>query len=222
MRILETYPALARHSLFEGADWREAERYWNEQTVRLQRFREGDTVYSSETEDLRVGILMDGTARIQTGNAHESILLRTVRAGEIFGIANLYAAEEPFPTRIVAGKTCEILFVDGDSFRAFVENDRAVLRNYLALQSRKIVYLNRKIAIFTAGSAEKKLAVFLVDYESDGIFTPPCSMSRLSDMLGMGRASLYRAMERLEEQGLIERRDKLIFIQNKDALLRLL
>lgn len=220
MKILEIIPELTRHRLFLGVDLQNAAPYWNEQTMSLSSFEDGETAYSSECDRVRVGILLAGCAQIYTGVLGEATLLRTLQVGELFGIANLYAEEEAFPTQIIAKGSCRMLFIDGDAFRAFVENDRTLLQNFLAFQSRKIVYLNRKITTFTAGSAEKKLALFLHDYESDGVFIPPCSMSALSDMLGMGRASLYRALDSLAAQGLIERQNKNILIPDKNALLR--
>lgn len=220
MRILELIPSLASHPLFLGVELASADAFWNEKTMRVCEFSGGQIAYSSESDSLRVGILLEGSAQIYTGLLGEATLLRTVKVGELFGIANLYAEQEPFPTQIVAKGACRLLFIDGDAFRAFVEHDRVLLRNFLSMQSRKLVYLNRKITTLTAGSAEKKLALFLLDYESDGVFTPPCSMSALSDMLGMGRASLYRALDRLAEQGLIERQDKTVLIPDKNALTR--
>ena len=135
MKILEIIPNIAKHPLFSGVDLTHADRYWNDDSMRICRFAEGDRAYSSESERLCVGILLSGTAQIQTGMTGEATLLRTVKVGEMFGIANLYAEEEPFPTQIVAKGDCEILFIDGEAFREFVENDRVALRNFLAFQS---------------------------------------------------------------------------------------
>lgn len=84
------------------------------------------------------------------------------------------------------------------------------------------MYLNRKIMTFTAGSAERKLSVFLAENATDGVFTPTCSMSALANMLGIGRASLYRALDRLTDCGWIERRGKEIYVLDQDALAELI
>ena len=222
MKILDIIPTLASHPLFAGVDLSDADAYWNEKTMQICEFYNGEIAYSSESDTLRVGILLEGSAQIFTGLLGEATLLRTIKVGELFGIANLYAEQEPFPTQIVAKGSCRLLFIDGAAFRELIENNRTMLGNFLALQSRKLVYLNRKITTLTAGSAEKKLALFLLDYEVDGVFTPPCSMSALSDMLGLGRASLYRVLDSLAAQGLIERQDKTILIHDKNALMRLI
>ena len=112
-----------------------------------------------------------------------------------------------------------MLFINGTSFRSLIENDSGALNAYLRLMSDKIVFLNKKISTLTAGSTEKKLAVFLAEHERDGAFPQSLSMSALADILNIGRASLYRALDSLEAEGLIIRDGKKIMITDKNALL---
>ena len=87
--------------------------------------------------------------------------------------------------------------------------------SFLAFQSNKIVYLNKKINAFTAGGAERRLSLFLLDNAVDGVYSADVSMSALAEMLDIGRASLYRAFDALESAGCIERRDKKTIIINQ-------
>ena len=220
MTIFEIFPDLLRHPIFNGADRDTVLLFLNDSTVQTVALSAGSSVYASDGQNERVGVLLRGRAQAFTGQSREHALLKTIRPNELFGIANLYAEDEPFPSRILAVSDCKILWIDRDALKGLIENDAAVRRNYLAFQSKKILYLNRKIATLTAGSAEKKLAICLLDYEDNGVFTPTCSMSELAELLGMGRASLYRAIDDLASCGWIERQEKQIRILDKDALLR--
>ena len=64
MKILEIIPALSQHRLFLGVDLQDADAYWNEQTMSLSDFEDGEVAYSSECERVRVGILLEGCAQI--------------------------------------------------------------------------------------------------------------------------------------------------------------
>ncbi|MBO5938110.1 MAG: Crp/Fnr family transcriptional regulator [Clostridia bacterium] len=215
----ELLSILRAHPVFASLTPSAVVRYFSGGTCEIVSFGVHEVAYSPSTERVRIGILLSGKARVETD---AQALVKSLRSGELFGIANLYAEDEPFPTSIVTTSPAKILFLDGDAVKKLIEGEPEILKNYLAFQSRKIVYLNRKITTLTAGSAEKKLAVFLLDYEQDGIFIPPCPMSRLAELLGMGRASLYRAIDALCDEGLIEKQGKTILLQNKDALLRLI
>lgn len=222
MTLLARFPVLRSNPILQGLDASVIDGYFPDETVRLQCFENGMTAYSSESGPISVGIVLDGTAHVHANGSKEPVLLRTVSVGDMFGIANLYAEAEPFPTRIIACEHCEILFLSGEACKRLIESEPTALRNFLTLQSKKIVYLNRKILTFTAGSAEKKLAVFLLDRAVNDTVTLPCSMSCLADMLGMGRASLYRAADSLEANGWIRRQDRTFVLCNADALMRLI
>lgn len=218
--LFELHPKLRTHSIFQGADPALVDRYLSGNALRVEEFPPDSIAYSSVSEGVRVGSLLSGGAQVHTGLGEGRALLKTVAVGELFGVANLYAENEPFPTQIVTTEKSKILFIDGDAFRNFIENDPSARRNYLAFQSKKIVYLNRKILIFTAGSAEKRLSLFLLEHETDNSVNLPCSMTELSELLGIGRASLYRAMDTLAANGWIEKQGKTVHLLNRDEVFR--
>ncbi|MBQ9086186.1 MAG: Crp/Fnr family transcriptional regulator [Clostridia bacterium] len=220
MTVYTYFPAISKNSIFAGTQPDSVNRFLTPNTLRLSNFLANQVIYSSKSEKLYVGVLCSGSAQVQAGSSEEYAVLNTLREGDMFGVANLYAQQEPFPTRIVSAGEAQVLFIDGDAFRQWIENDHCALRNYLTFQSGKLMYLNRKILTFTAGSAEKKLSLFLLDRQINGKVTLPCSMSGLADQLGIGRASLYRAVDSLIQGNLLERKDKDFFLPDPDALKR--
>ena len=218
MHLYEQFPVLKNIPLFFAASADHAERCFPESVRSLCHFEAGQTVYSSNAENIRVGILLSGEVEIHSHGSDTRAILKRAGTGEMFGVANLYATDIAFPTVIRAKMPTDVLFLSGESFRTFLETDPDVLRVYLGFLSKKIVYLNRKIATFTAESAEHRLALFLLENEADGVFSPSHSMTMLAGLLGLGRASLYRAIDKLSEQGLIEHRDGKIYLPDREAL----
>ena len=49
-------------------------------------------------------------------------------------------------------------------------------------------------------------------------FLPTISMTELAGRLNIGRASLYRVMDRMVDDGIIERSGKTIFVKHPDRL----
>ena len=218
MNLCEQFPILSRVSLFEVASAAHVDRSFSNQDFSLCSFGAGEVVYSSKQTGVRVGVLLSGDAEIYTAGGDTHALLKTAKAGEIFGIANLYADDTAFPTVIRAKGAVQVLFFSGDAFCRFIETDPSVLSFYLGLLSKKIVYLNRKIATFTAGSAEQRLAIFLLENHTNGVFEPPYSMETLAKLLGLGRASLYRAIEKLTDLSLLSHRNGCFYLSNVEAL----
>jgi DNA-binding MarR family transcriptional regulator len=94
--------------------------------------------------------------------------------------------------------------------------------NFLEFLSGKIRFLNRKIVTLTAGSAERRLAYFLdtsIPEGKDDTAEITVQMNSLCEMLNLGRASLYRAADRLCEEGFIERIGKTIRIINRKGMM---
>ena len=75
------------------------------------------------------------------------------------------------------------------------------------------IHGTRPAGVLTAGTAQQKLAVYLIEQGDMSI-----SMTDLSQQLNLGRASLYRAVEELEESGAILRDGKLLKVLREDVL----
>ena len=89
--------------------------------------------------------------------------------------------------------------------------------NYVRFLSDRIRFLNSKISTFTADSAKSKIMRYLISQAEiqsnpDGNVLLTMSCQKLAEFLNMGRASLYRAFEQLESDGLIRRNGKSVEI----------
>ena len=173
--------------------------------------------YSSESSGLQVAIILKGAARVYSDFQEERSLIRTLNKGDIFGIANIYGDGEPFPTQIVTATNSTILFIDEEHFKAFLEGHPTATRNYIKFLSAKIVFLNKKIATLSAGNAERRLADHIYEHQVDGIFKAS-SLSELANILSIGRASLYRGVEVLINNGLVDKQGKTFTITNEEEL----
>ena len=209
----------ATNVILKYADSTSISKYLTDGDVTVKDFQSGDIIYPLPCKSICVGIMLSGTATVEPLSANDKALLKLIMANDMFGVANLYCDDQPFPSVITAKSAARVLFINGTSFRSLIENDSGALKAYLRLMSDKIVFLNKKISTLTAGSTEKKLAVFLAEHERDGAFPQSLSMSALADILNIGRASLYRALDSLEAEGLIIRDGKKIMITDKNALL---
>ena len=95
----------------------------------------------------------------------------------------------------------------------------AFRENYIGFLGGRIRFLNRKIGYLTAGSAERRLALYLASL-GPGEVRLSIPFSALSELLDIGRASLYRALDRLEADGQIVRHGgRSLTVVNPEALL---
>jgi CRP-like cAMP-binding protein len=179
-------------------------------------YSNGAPIRSPEHTERGVGIILSGRASVTTPNEAHTALLRFLGRGETFGIANLFS-NDPFISIIRADGECRVCHVTEGAIRRLLETDSGFLYRYLAFLSGRIRYLNRKIGFLTAGSAEQRLALYLASFGGDTVHLTD-SISSLSELLDVGRASLYRAFDRLSEDGFIRKEGRSITLLDREGM----
>ena len=163
-------------------------------------------------------VLCSGQASAFSADDTHTVMLRSFKPYEIFGISNLFT-DRPFATRVMARTPCTVLILDREFLSYLIDHDATVRYQYISFLANKTLYLNHKIACLTAGSAEKRLAFWLDAQACCDSVTLEIPMSALCTMLDMGRASLYRAFDQLERDGFIKRDGKTVTLYSRDDML---
>ncbi len=211
---------LLSHPLFRGVNPDIlSEKIQNGSVIPVE-FAAGATVYSPQEKEKKMGFLLSGSASVFSADPNNTVLLRMLNAGDTFGVANLFSQKEEFVSLIVAKKACRVVFFPEETVRLFLCEDPTFCMNYIRFLSDRICFLNEKISCFTAGSPERKLAFFLLSCGNKEMeqYSLNINANSLSDMLNIGRASLYRAFDSLINEGLIRKEGKQIIVLDKNAL----
>ena len=187
--------------LFEGVDRRWAEPFLHQNGQ--------SRCFASKS----LGILLRGKAVVE----REQVLLNQLSAGECFGAAALFVQREQYVTTVRARTDCKVLFLSLEEMQRLLENPQVSL-NYIRFLSDRIQFLNRRIASFTAPNAEQTLLSFLrqqPQQRCEGV-----SMVKLSEVLNIGRTSLYRVVQQLEQDGVIKREGRVIQLMEEPSISR--
>ncbi|MGN1018382.1 MAG: Crp/Fnr family transcriptional regulator [Oscillospiraceae bacterium] len=187
-------------------------------------YEKNDVVYDKTNFSRSLGIVLDGRLRVTKENADKRpIVMSTLQRGALFGAAALFNSEPEYATKITAIERSRVLFLPQRLIKRMIEREPDIAENYIRYLSERILFLNRKIYFLTAGTAEQRLAGFLLDNLAVGEYSEmPMPMHRLADALNMSRASLYRAFDELTESGAVSKQGKLVCINNAELLKNLL
>lgn len=210
LAVLRTVP------LFKGTDEGTLRSLLAEDGVKVKQTRADE--YVREDGERALCVLLAGRASILCADTEKRVILRDVEAGEVFDAAALFLTDPPPLSRIVALTDSTALFIAAPTVRALMARSPAFLDAYLAFLADRVQFLNRRIRCYTAGSAERRLALYLAD-NCDEAGEITVSLSALSHILDVGRASLYRALDKLENDGLLLRDGRHITIRNHTQLL---
>lgn len=186
----------------------------------VKRFQAGDAVWDGQ--HLAIGIMLQGIAKIIKHSAdNHDVIMHRILPPQMFGAAQVFRGGREL-SRVVAEQDCSVLFIGRDIVEKAVKEDFTVGLNYIAFLSERIYFLNRKIEGFTGYSARSRLSMYLLDHAQmkDGVYIVQLhhSLKELADVINVGRASLYRAMDTLVEEGIITRDRRRITILDITAL----
>lgn len=218
MKKEDTILKLKKHVLFKNVDTLTLSDILLTDCCELETFKAGGEIFSPNNEEKRLGFILSGEASVYSADGNRSVLLRSLGEGDTFGVSNLFDENNRFVSLIVAKRASSVIFFTAAAIGKLLDNSSAFRMSYIKFLSERICFLNKKISCFTAGSPERRLAVFLCSQRSENSFSVSINANSLSEMLNIGRASLYRAFDKLIADGFITKDGKTITLIDRSAL----
>lgn len=174
----------------------------------------GETVYDRRCFQRCLGVLLSGELQVRKG----SLLVSSLKAGDVFGAAALFNEQEDYPTTLTALVDCSFLLIPQEVVRQLLHGCGAFAEDYVTYLSGRIRFLSARLDTLSADRGEGKLARYLLTAAGSG-GAVTVTATQLCQRIGVGRATLYRAFETLEEDGAILREGKTIRITDHEKLL---
>lgn len=183
-------------------------------------FARGETVFDERHYKKALAVLLRGKLQVEKrGGDGSKLIMSALYAPALFGAAALFNDSGEYPNALTAKEESRALFLPRAALLRAMRESPALAENYVRYLTERIDFLNRRILRLTAGTADQRLAGFLLDNMPEGRRARlPVSMTDTAKSLNMGRASLYRAVERLEAVGAIEKSGNSIIIKSKKIL----
>ncbi len=204
--------AAADTFLFAGLDSSDVEKILHSDGVTTETFKPGEIIMSPAASAHRLGILLEGTAQVFKTASDTQLLVSLLQPGQLLGAASLFADGGAFVTTIRAKQRCRILFFSESCMRTLLENDFRIVENYIRYLTHRIRFLTARLESIASPTAEDKLYQYLLQNAEGGTVRLAYSLTALASALGIGRASLYRAIDALEDAGKIVRNGKTIYL----------
>lgn len=191
--------------------------------MKQHHFSAGDKIFPAKQTEHALCVLWNGQARVFANSPDplRAALLRTMETGAVFGVHCIFNSDIPPQSEIIANKECTVVTIPADVWEQILTTTPAIMARYLRFLTQRIEFLNRKIQYLTAGCTERRLALYLMSQIPEDNVAVHLNISAVSlaDLLDVGRASLYRAMDRLTEDGFLTRCGHEYTLHNREKLL---
>lgn len=217
MLTAQEYQALAAAPLFSGYSPEELAQLLRGTPQTLRRYERGEVLCAPDNFRKELAVVLSGQILVSKGDGE--LVVSVLSPGELFGAASLFNDESDYVSTLTAKRTSSVLAFSQEAVQLLMDAQPRFRRNYIRYLSCRIRFLSDKIDALIQGSGEKKLSTWLANQMDDhGEVLLPCSMTELAARLNIGRASLYREMQKLEERGVLVRQNKRITILDAAAL----
>ncbi len=210
--------ALEKCAVFLGTEKELIDELLGSKKYEIRAYSKGEDIFCPESFEKSLGVILKGSADVSKSTQGGTLFMSSLYQGSVFGMSCIFFDGETFPTRIKAGESTRVLFITKEQLTELFRLFPQVLENYLGILSKKIHFLNEKIESISAPDAAAALRLYLTDTArrlGTDSFSLSVSTQKLSGILGIGRTSVYRAFDKLIEEGFIEKNGKQITITER-------
>ena len=185
----------------------------------VSEFVSGETVIAPSGRAC-VTVIVNGSASVMKPIGEKELLMRVISEGSVTGVASLFDDGLNPVSVLKANTSLSAVFILKERIIALIKTNGEFAESYARFLTSRIRYLNTRIKAYTSGSAEARLAFQLIlsDESCTGKAAFGVSLTKLAELLDIGRASLYRALDILSEKKVIEKRGREILITDRQTL----
>jgi CRP-like cAMP-binding protein len=191
------------------------------------RLGAGEVFYTPQQPDGKLFILIKGGVRIYKMENAREFTLEVVEAGTVFGEV-AFTAHRLREAYAEATEPSILLAMDRDDVERLILDKPKVGLRLVSLLSERLHYYETRMEDVTLKAVPARLAsliLFLV--ESEGVQVPGeiriptrYTHEHLGTMIGAERPAVTRAFGRLQDEGAVQIRRRVIYVEDVEALQR--
>ena len=210
MDILSTCP------LFNGMSPMEIGHLLSQEGCRLVHYPAGSTIPSERG----MMMLITGSVLIEKQSADGRYLrMREVWPPQAINVSALLAQPPREVSRLSTPDGCRAVELSRALVTQALMEGGTFSVNLVEFLLGRVVFLNKKITALSGHTAASRLELYLAEnaVQKDGVSQVqlPFSLSEFAEHLCVGRASLYRTLDDMEQQGRIRRKGRTIYLSGE-------
>ena len=212
--------------LFVGLTRDELAGLMNHSSCRIRSFGKDELVAVAGDEIGFMNIIVEGHVKGEMVDfAGKIIKIEDIEPPRPLAPAFLFGKQNRYPVNITAAVDVKILSIPRDEFLNMMQTSKRVLRNFVNIVSSRGQFLSNKIRFLSFTTIKGKLAQYLLDLSEKrglGPFQLSHSQAQLSELFGVARPSVGRAISELNQEGIIRTEGKQVQILDLAKLSSLL
>lgn len=207
--------------LFQGMDDCELEEIIKQIGNHTKTYQKGEFIFGEDTKPTEIYILLDGKVSIgkDTPSGKHIIITQIEEEGDMFGEVYLFIKKESYEMYALAEEETKVLAISKSVFGIQSELKRNLVlklqENLMRIFASKAYQMNQKIKILGGASLREKIVNYLFEFypKETEILLP--RREEWAAYLNVTRPSLSRKLGKMQKEGLIEMREKKLYIRGE-------
>lgn len=219
---MEIYNKLIKSHIFSGLDESAIVRLLMHTHYQIKKYSKDDVVAHKSDELKWFMLVLTGSVRGEMSNNDGKILkIEDIDEGKVIALAFLFGDNNQLPVNVVANCSTEILRIEKLDFLKILQNNLSILENILTLISNRSNFLAKKLEFLTLKTIKGKYAHYLLQNlsQKSNIIKLNINQEELSELFGVTRPSLSRAINDLVSENVIKISGKAVIVTNPDVLI---
>jgi len=209
-------------TLFRGMNPKELSRVLSGHLGRIKHYKKGSLITQAGDEVRSLQILLQGSVKGEMVDFTGKVIkIEDIAPPRPLAPAFLFGSRNSYPVNITAAEDTMLLSIPRELFLQMLQESKQVLVNFMDIISSRGQFLSNKIKFLSFTTIKGKLAQYLLDLSrqagSDS-FALPHSQSQLSELFGVARPSIGRAIGELNMEGIIRAEGKRVVILDHSGL----
>lgn len=214
--IQKSMDILSTCQLFNGMSPIEIGHLLSQEGCRLVHYPAGSTIPSERG----MMMLLTGSVLIEKQSADGRYLrMREVWPPQAINVSALLAQPPREVSRLSTPDGCRAVELSRALVTQALMEGGTFSVNLVEFLLGRVVFLNKKITALSGHTAASRLELYLAEnaVQKDGVSQVqlPFSLSEFAEHLCVGRASLYRTLDAMEQQGRIRRKGRTIYLSGE-------
>ncbi len=168
-----------------------------------EEYRNGELIFNEGDECLKIGIILEGEAKIITYTYQDKEeTITNLSKGDLFGQFVLFSKHNNYVGTCIALRKTKILFITKSNFLKLLKNDDKFLFIYLEEISEISYNLKQQAKLFAHKNIRDRIMYYIKIYNENG-FVKYKSITDLSNILNIPRPSLSRELIKMQNEGIV-------------------
>jgi len=209
-------------TLFQGMSHPEISGVLSGHMGRMKKYPKGTLIAHAGDEVCSLQILLQGSVKGEMVDFTGKVIkIEDITPPRPLAPAFLFGGRNRYPVNISSAEDTMLLSIPREQFLQMLQKSEKVLVNFMDIISSRGQFLSNKIKFLSFTTIKGKLAQYFLDLSrqtGSNNYALPHSQSQLSELFGVARPSIGRAIGEMNTEGVIRTEGKRVVILDHSGL----